>query len=269
VTIVSSSLASAVRADEEGQPQQITSKQDEKSLRRLAIFKEALAALKVESSQIKDPEKLKFVENPILRFDDPTREFFDGAVFRLGSQGRPTALATLEMYVREGDIAYLQHECISAVDAAFTVDTDRGYHWSPSSTDLKFVPIPRAPLPAKTEAARLIQMRAMMRRFSASEVAKGIPAELRLLPQPLVRYSDKANAITDGAIFAFVHGTNPEILLLVEAQQDAWSYGHLRMAYAKLELRLDDKVVHSYDEFPGEGSGGNYLADGYDVSAPR
>jgi hypothetical protein len=187
----------------------------------------------------------------------------------LGTEGRPTALATLEMYPREGDTAYLQHECISAMEEPFSVDTERGFHWSPSSTQLKFTAIPKAPVVVKSEAARLIQMRALMRRFSASEVAKGIPAELRLLPQPLDRYSDPKNGITDGAIFAFVHGTNPELMLLIEAQQNGWNFGHLRMAYAKLELRLDDKVSHSYEEFPGEGSGGNYLADGYDVSAPR
>jgi hypothetical protein len=173
------------------------------------------------------------------------------------------------MYPRDAESAYHQHECISAVDKPFRVETDRGYHWSPSSTDLKFASIPKADPPAATEAARLIQMRNLMRRFSASEVAKGIPAELRLLSRPIDRYSDSDNDIADGAIFAFVHGTNPELLVFIEAHHDGWHYGDLRMAYAKLALRLDDAVVHNYEEFGGEGPSANYLADGYNITVSR
>ena len=41
--------------------------------------------------------------------------------------------------------------------------------------------------------------------------------ELRLLPKPLYRYEPKAGPVIDGAVFAFVMGTDPESLLLIEA----------------------------------------------------
>ena len=40
--------------------------------------------------------------------------------------------------------------------------------------------------------------------------------ELRLLATPLYRYRDTSPEGSDGALFAFVQGTDPEVLLLVE-----------------------------------------------------
>ena len=43
--------------------------------------------------------------------------------------------------------------------------------------------------------------------------------KLRLLPNPLFRYKSESGAIVEGALFAFVTGTDPEVLLLIEARQ--------------------------------------------------
>jgi hypothetical protein len=57
--------------------------------------------------------------------------------------------------------------------------------------------------------------------------------ELRLLLQPLHRYSDAKARIRDGAVFALALGTNPEALLFIEARDNAagaaeWHYGWAR-----------------------------------------
>jgi hypothetical protein len=42
-------------------------------------------------------------------------------------------------------------------------------------------------------------------------------SELRLLPTPVTRYGGPATRPLDGALFAFVHGTDPEVFLFIEA----------------------------------------------------
>ena len=64
----------------------------------------------------------------------------------------------------------------------------------------------------------------------------------------------------DGAVFAFVHGTNPEGLLLIDATGNSlgsagWEYALLRSADAELHIELDgrevwtcDRAVHTADD---------------------
>ncbi len=65
---------------------------------------------------------------------------------------------------------------------------------------------------------------------------------------PKNRYSDPAHGIIDGAIcFAGIE-TDPEVLLVLEAQRHGdslaeWHYGFNRVAFAELHVRFDDKVL--------------------------
>ena len=77
-------------------------------------------------------------------------------------------------------------------------------------------------------------MRELTRDFSASIGRKVYRHELRLLTQPLYRYEHKEGQVLDGALFAFAEGTDPELLLLVEARQRKdqpaeWQYAPARM----------------------------------------
>jgi hypothetical protein len=52
----------------------------------------------------------------------------------------------------------------------------------------------------------------------------------------------------DGACFLFVHGTNPEVLLLIEAQEReigsaTWRHALAPLARAELAVQLDQKDV--------------------------
>ena len=102
---------------------------------------------------------------------------------------------------------------------------------------------------ANTPAARLSQMKLITRDFSASEVyLDGTRIDLRLLPRPLLRYSDESQGIIDGALFAFANGTNPEILLVIESTKgtgspSGWQYGAARMSSAELHLQFKDVEV--------------------------
>jgi hypothetical protein len=87
-------------------------------------------------------------------------------------------------------------------------------------------------------------MKNLAREFSASmEDMDGQHFQLRLLPQPLVRYEQEVTQLLDGALFAFSLGTDPEVILVLEAHQARdraeWQYALARFHY------IDIKVSHN------------------------
>ena len=95
----------------------------------------------------------------------------------------------------------------------------------------------------------------MLRPFTASvwDNANGTQP-LRLLPQPLLRYAQAERGILDGALFAFVLTTNPELLLVVEAQtiddKPQWMYSIARFTGRQTELRFDDRPIWTTADLP-------------------
>ena len=69
--------------------------------------------------------------------------------------------------------------------------------------------------------------------------------ELRLLPQPLYRYGKTNDGVSDGALLALVTdaGTDPEILVLLEATADSWRYGLARFTDSSYFVELDKELV--------------------------
>ena len=83
--------------------------------------------------------------------------------------------------------------------------------------------------------------------------------ELRLLPRPLYRYQlkdvpDAEGMVVDGAVFAFVMGTDPESLLLIEAVREReatkWQSAFARRTSGELEGRHREQVVWKAPRFP-------------------
>src|SRR5262249_52453190 len=73
--------------------------------------------------------------------------------------------------------------------------------------------------------------------------------ELRLLPQPLIRYQPKDGPVIDGALFTFVwtRGTDPELVLLLECRKTSagrgWFYASVRFSNRALWLKHHDIEV--------------------------
>jgi hypothetical protein len=95
-------------------------------------------------------------------------------------------------------------------------------------------------------------MRAIAADFSAIDYfgPKETKQDLRLLPQPLYRYSEKGK-ILDGALFVFVVTTDPECCLLLEAYEDdggsRYRYAVAPMSIYQLEVRYKDAMVWSIE----------------------
>jgi hypothetical protein len=135
--------------------------------------------------------------------------------------------------------------------------------WSPSTAGLEFKDVPDAPATADTPTARLRQMKAIAERFKGTMTGwKGDNSdreELRLLLRPLYRYELKEATepnpnLKDGALFAFVMGTDPEIVLVLEAigqaSEAVWQYAFARATSGGLEAKFDGTVVWTADKFP-------------------
>jgi hypothetical protein len=245
------SLVSSVAAEEDPQAKQ-----------RLELMRAAVGRLEPESSELKAKATLTFAPKPLLRYSDPTRGGVNGAanvlldagVWRLGTEGRPTALVTVEIYQTPGPSHVLAFEFLSLSEAKFALrhKTEK-IRWDPAGSALTLKELPDAPKPAATPTARLAQMRQLTRRFAAKERVNKESIECRLLTQPIDRYQSEAGKIVDGAIFVYANGTNPEIGLVFETDGQHWLYGTLRLTSAESSVTLDGRQVAAYDPFDSRG----------------
>jgi hypothetical protein len=196
---------------------------------------------------------LKLVNAPVLRWANPENLAKDGTVFIWTSHGRPQAILGLFTY----DDDNFSHEWQSLAERPLTAKRGEQIVWNPNEPGIRFTPLKDVDPPASTAAARLRQMKALAARFSATFVSFGEkqdPLELRLLPQPLHRYDTVDNAdLLDGALFAFVQGTDPQALLVLEARHtDAtagWHFAFARMASGAITGRYQEQEVFSVAKF--------------------
>jgi hypothetical protein len=203
------------------------------------------AAKGYEIALASDPaKKLALAEEPLLRFDDQVTGVVDGTVFLWTLDDRPAAVASI--WIRKTGHEF--HEFQSLAAGALTA-SDRGQtKWAPAQPGIERKPAPIAQPPAGSAAGRLNQMRALAREYTAAVAASEKDRqELRLLPQPVYRYGRADGPVVDGAVFAYCKGTNPEVLLLVEAVKNGkdldWGHAFARMTTRACEVRRDDKVV--------------------------
>jgi hypothetical protein len=175
-------------------------------------------------------------------------------------QGRPAAMASI---FQNGDSICHEFGSLSRSKKIVVRDKTRVV-WSPGKAGVEFRDFPDAPGPADDGAARLRQMKSLAGRFTARllplKVGDGSPEVLRLLPRPLYRYElkDAKNTspiLRDGAMFAFAMGTDPEVVLLLEAVESegkaAWQYALARATSYSVEANLDDKTIWSVNAQSG------------------
>ena len=225
-------------------------KRDDERSKRTREMDERARQIKVY--QVKEGKNLEVLrrEQPLLRFSDPTREFIDGTVWAWGTSGRPLAIVTLERYEPQWS-----YELLSLATNGIVADLPTGQRWAPRKPGLEWQAFPGAPGPADGEAQRLRQMKTLMERFSGFETIEGGNFELRRMPVPIHRYSDRDSGIRDGALFVLAYGTNPEVLVVIECRgtgKPRWYYSLSRLTTAPVTVRLDGRDVWTrpYLEFP-------------------
>jgi hypothetical protein len=208
-------------------------------------------------------------EEPLHRWTDPTRNFDGGALWVWRTSHRPVAVVGAELYT------WWSLEFVSVTHGLVKADNDR-VHWAPRKGGVAFHEIPDAPSVATTEPGRFRQLRDLARRFSPREYYVGGNGQhyaLRLLPHPIDHYSDPGSGVVEGGLFVCAHGTNPEALLVIEAQRrgDApakWVFAAVPFSHAEVSIKLGSREVwKAPSKDTGQSAGPNDTY--YDVLVPR
>jgi hypothetical protein len=132
---------------------------------------------------------------------------------------------------------------------------------------VQFQLIKGAPTPAATRPLRLAQMRMLFKEFEASIRDTGVTQPLRPLPQPVYRYETK-QMDEDGAVFAYVAGTDPELIMVLESRATddgpKWHFAAGRYANVPLELKHRGATVWEFDG-PASHKGGYFSQHDVDL----
>ncbi|HVW01402.1 MAG TPA: hypothetical protein VHB77_13710 [Planctomycetaceae bacterium] len=246
--VVGSVLGTAIIAED--QPAD-SAKAEASPLRKL--FDES-----VHSTKLFDNEQSERPMTPriVMRWANNTRGSEDGITLLFLSHGRPAAVCCVYPWQQQ---LVLDFDSLSR--ASFVGKQEDIAFWQPAAAGLKFHALENAEAPAESPAARLRQMKALSREFSSTLLGWKSQSEdreeLRLLPRPLYRYEDLPEGdCIDGAVFAFVQGTDPETLLLLEAikvkDRAEWQFAFGRRTSGELEGRHQGKVVWHADRFPAK-----------------
>lgn len=198
--------------------------------------------------------KLQLQPEPILRWTNHLRRRFYGDVFVWTHEGRPEAIATITNSY--GGYHAMETEEHSLSLSKFTATRDQQPMWHPASSGIELKRVPNAAVVADVPARRLLQMRGMARQFSAVSSPGPKQLQLRMLSQPVYRYSSTAPEVVDGAMFVFANGTDPEIFLMLEARRSteitSWQYAIARFnSHVALRMDYDNKSVWAVPRLRG------------------
>lgn len=189
----------------------------------------------------------------VMKWRNVTRGPEGGAIMVIWPHnGRPVAMAGVFQW--KGKICH-EFDSLSRTNKMIARDKDRVI-WSPTAAGVEFKPVPAAAEPAKTAAARLLQMKDIAAQFKATFTGWGkdntYQEELRLLPTPVYRYeltkpTEPDGDLIDGALFAYAQGTDPEAILVLEAVGTAkkveWQYAFARATSGGLVVKRGEETV--------------------------
>lgn len=188
---------------------------------------------------------LSLHDKPVINWSNAVFGSAQGSLYLWTDDGRPEV--ALRTYVNKNGECFenFRSFCTSPVVAR---KLDNGeILWSPREGAEPMRNIPGDLSVAASRPARLRQMRLLHRRFqvAANLVNAGGKHLLRPLPTPLYRYEN--DQVIEGAVFGYVHGTAPGVLLFLEARgngdQARWYYGIGAISIFSIEVELDRQVV--------------------------
>lgn len=205
--------------------------------------------------------KAKLHNKPIFRWSNPERKAVAGNLFLWTIDGRPQA--SMGVWCDRGDVA--KFEMQSFGESQFKIDLP-GESWIPPVAGLKFARLTKADPPAGTKTRRTFQMRTIInKRFRAqlyTEWYSTRSEQLRGLPKPIYQYKELPKGVVDGAMYSFATGTDPEVLVILEARESdeglVWFFAVAPSTANEVKAYLDDGLV--FHRFSGTDENGSYLA---------
>jgi hypothetical protein len=220
------------------------------SAERLKFMKDSVRSYELSRSGDQG-SVLKLQEKPVFRMGKQyANDVEEGAIFLwTGEHGRPeAAVQVFQIKNAQEPQGLWIHEFTSLAPTTLTAVRSGQTWWAPTVPGIDFKPLPGAPKPAESVAQRARQMRALAEGFRASDNFGGKGwSELRLLPTPISRYGESGTKLVDGALFAFVIGTDPEVFLFLEARTGKedlqWDYALAPMTVFAVKGSYQGKAV--------------------------
>ena len=213
-----------------------------------ALFQQHARDWRITTSDSSQP--LEVCERPLLFWSQPVRGGATGAVYLwTEASGRPGAIGTLFIWPHPSGSQGVAHELQSLSTGPIRGDWRGQARWNAAAAGVTWIAIDKAPPPEDSPARRRLQMRALANEFTAASYDRDDKLwKLRLLPQPLHRYEmAPGEAVVDGALFAFVQGTDAELFLLIEAHREAgemrWRFACAPMTDYRLAVNRGERVV--------------------------
>jgi len=177
----------------------------------------------------------------------------NGSVFVWTRDGRAEVVGTVFSYLDRSDPRqrFIAHSFHSLSRSPLQAMLAERKSWSIDVPGIEPQRLDEAATPASTAQLRLVQMREIARQFRAFTYLENVEHELRLLPQPIYRQPDKVGDVLDGALFAFVTDSDPELLVLIEARlhgdRIGWQYAPARFTDLTVKLRHNEAKVWAYE----------------------
>jgi hypothetical protein len=182
----------------------------------------------------------------VLKWSNPATGRVYGDVYVWTDNGRPEVIMSLFKAWQPANGFHVELHSLSTGE--LSAERSGETAWQVTKPGIEMTALSDAPVPAASPALRLTQMKALAREFSVELTDrrvndKGEEQSLRLLSQPLYRYAESNGELRDGGLFTFALGTDPEVFLLLEADQGGWKYGIVRMNDGALVVLRNDKPV--------------------------
>jgi hypothetical protein len=209
----------------------------------------------------------------VLRWTNPFAGRVYGNTYVWLQDGRPAAASCMFRYFNP--FRSFNGELAALAGTKLVAKRDDTVVWHPKD-EWKWHPLLGAAAPAATAPQRLIQMRALAGEFTVEvldtrNLPQGEDQTPRLLPRPLYRYDAERTKNLDGALYAFVLGTDPELLLLLEcdlvAEKPQWRFGVGRMNRYQIRLKRKGETVWEVAALKDTGPLDAYLF--LDLGLPR
>lgn len=234
--------------------------------RWVEYYKEVAAGYDVRLQSASD-QRLEVSAEPVLVYSNPTIGYdTHGAIFVWTRTGRAEVIGAIwskQITPDPDSRKNVNHEFHSLATEPLRARGADDVEWSPSGPGLEFTPVPDAPIPAKSRAERLVQMRQISREFTGYDLNprtegsnEDVERQLRVLSKPLYRYTESERDaevgaapvdLVDGAVFGLFLDWDPEILLVLETRPTAsgprWHYGVAYLDYKPLRLQHQSKDV--------------------------
>jgi hypothetical protein len=188
----------------------------------------------VELDEVRGKDKkLRLEPEPVFRWINQLERRFYGDVYVWTNDGRPEVIASLTTVF--GPTRKTETEIHSLSTGRPVMSHNGKPIWAPEAAGLEMRPVADAPKPGTTAPARVQQMRALAAQFTVVADYGGAKEDketLRLMGTPIYRYESATQNVSDGALFAYSKGTDPEAFLMIEARgkkdEGQWQFAFVR-----------------------------------------